>query len=74
MVMWIITRMVTRIITRMVIVFRMIVTVVMIAKLVTQIMSDHMQIAHVHANTQEGVEQNHDAKNLEHFEELTLNG
>ena len=52
----------------------MIVTVVMIAKLVTQIMSDHMQIAHVHANTQEGVEQNHDAKNLEHFEELTLNG
>ena len=52
----------------------MIVTVVMIAKLVTQIMSDHMQIAHVHANTQEGVEQNHDAKSLEHFEELTLNG
>ena len=58
----------------MFIVLRMIVTVVMIAKLVTQIMSDHMQIAHVHANTQEGVEQNHDAKNLEHFEELTLNG
>ena len=58
----------------MFIVLRMIVTVVMIAKLVTQIMSDHMQIANVHANTQEGVEQNHDAKNLEHFEELTLNG
>ena len=66
--------MVMRIMARLVVVFRMIVTVVMIAKLVAQIMSDHMQIAHVHAYTQEGAEQKHDAKSLEHEEEATLNG
>jgi hypothetical protein len=66
--------MVMRIIAWMVIVFRMIVTVIMIAKLVAQIMSELMQIAHVHAYTQKGAEQKHDAQRMEHEGEATLIG